>query len=83
MLGACVCPACSRYGLEGLKESGVDGFCKRATHNLWTLLQEAEEVERHLTKGLDVYEGWYRGHVENSIYEPLIAYALTLRARDE
>lgn len=81
ILRECTCPACSQFGVKGLLEGGLVGFCNRATHNLWTLLQEAAEVERHLAKGLDVYEAWYKEHVENSIYEPLIAYALELRRR--
>lgn len=79
MLRACTCPACEAFGVEGLKESRIGGFCKRATHNLWTLLQEAEEVEHHLALGLEAYNDWYRGHVQNSIYEPLIEHALELR----
>lgn len=81
MLRACECPACDRYGLEGLKESRIHGFCKRATHNLWTLLQEAEQISVYMERGLDEYEKWYKRHVQNSIYEPLIAYALELRRR--
>ena len=79
MLRECPCPACERYGVEGLRESRLSGFCKRATHNLWTLLEEAEQIEEQLAQGLEVYEAWYKGHVENSIYEPLIEHALNLR----
>ncbi len=78
MLRACTCPACDEYGVDGLKESKLDGFCKRATHNLWTILQEAKEIEYHLAQGPDVYEMWFKEHVENSTYEPLIEYALAL-----
>lgn len=77
LLKACGCPACQRYGVKGLRESKIEGFCKRATHNLWTLFQEAEAIEHHLTEG--TYEPWYKEHIENSIYRPLIDYALLLQ----
>jgi hypothetical protein len=70
ILIVCECPACQRYGTQGLQINGIEGFCNRATHNLWTLLDEAQKVERHLDAG--TYTNWYIGHVENSIYLPLI-----------
>ncbi|MEO1074399.1 MAG: hypothetical protein AAFX41_00320 [Bacteroidota bacterium] len=79
MLEACPCPACAQFGLAGLQERGLAGFCKRATHNLWTLLEEAAAIEKHLKEGPATYEAWYKGHVRNSTYEPLIAYTLALR----
>ena len=78
-LRRCPCRACQQFGVEGLKESGTSGFCKRATHNLWTLLHEAEAIELHMGQGLDAYDEWRREHVQNSIYEPLIAHTLSLR----
>lgn len=78
-LSACTCPACKLYGIDGLKLSKMKGFCNRATHNLWTLFQETAVIESALFKGLDFYERWYTSHVENSVYEPLIAYTLSLR----
>ncbi len=40
-LQGCACPACQREGLKGLTAQAVQGFRNRATHNLWTLLEEA------------------------------------------
>lgn len=76
-LAACPCPACRQFGLEGLKASRIQGFCNRATHNLWTLLNEAQQIEEHLVHG--TYETWYARHVDNSIYKPLIDYVLEKR----
>lgn len=70
MLIMCQCPACQHFGIEGLQSSGIEGFCNRATHNLWTLLDEAQQIEEHLVAG--TYANWYVQHVENSIYLPLI-----------
>ncbi|MEW5869059.1 MAG: hypothetical protein AB1894_07270 [Chloroflexota bacterium] len=75
MLDACKCPACVRSNVDGLKRGGLEGFCLRATHNLWTLLKEAEDIESHLQGG--TYKNWYISHVENSTYRPLIDYLLT------
>ncbi len=79
ILTACPCPACQQFGVEGLKVSGITGFCNRATHNLWTLLDEARQIQEHLAD--DTYETWYRDHVDNSIYRPLIDYVLEQRKR--
>jgi 7-cyano-7-deazaguanine tRNA-ribosyltransferase len=78
VLAACRCPACQRFGVEGLKASRLQGFCNRATHNLWTLLDEARQIEEHLADG--TYETWYEEHVDNSIYRPLIDYVLRQRS---
>jgi len=77
MLARCPCPACQADGIDGLKAAGLQGFCHRATHNLWTLLAEVKEVELRLSNG--TYQDWYQSHLDNSIYRPLIQYALTLR----
>jgi hypothetical protein len=69
-LRACPCPACQQYGIEGLTAKRIHGFCCRATHNLWTLLEEARLVEAHLAAG--TYIDWYRDHLNNSIYKPLV-----------
>lgn len=74
MLDACRCPACRRSGLAGLRARRIDGFCHRATHNLWTLLEEARQIEGRLAEG--TYPSWYATHVQNSIYRPLIDYVL-------
>lgn len=72
-LEECQCPACQHYGLKGLEVSGGEGFYNRATHNLWILLEEARLIQQHLTLGLDKYKEWYEGHLDNTIYRPLIA----------
>jgi queuine/archaeosine tRNA-ribosyltransferase len=76
-LAACPCPACRRFGVDGLKAGALHGFCNRATHNLWVLLDEAREVDRRLGDGS--YGGWFENHLENSIYLPLVRRALALR----
>jgi 7-cyano-7-deazaguanine tRNA-ribosyltransferase len=70
LLKECTCPACQRYGLEGLKASALSGFCNRATHNLWVLLEEARWIEEHIAEG--TYTMWYKQRLDNSIYLPLI-----------
>lgn len=69
-LEECPCPACQTHGVAGLKESGAIGFWNRATHNLRTLLEEARLIEEHLVAG--TYRKWYIGHLDNTIYRPLI-----------
>lgn len=71
----CECPACEEYGFEGLKKNKLIGFCNRATHNLWVLLNEAQLIEKHLSGQADEsYDDWYESHVENSTYKPLIDF---------
>jgi len=50
-LGRCRCPACRARDVEGLKAPGLEGFARRAVHNLSTLLDEASLIDRHLTRG--------------------------------
>lgn len=76
-LEQCKCPACQRYGIDGLRKSKTDGkgaggqgFYNRATHNLWVLLQEAKQVQEKLKK--KKYKTWYVDHLDNTIYRPLI-----------
>ena len=69
-LEECQCPACEKYGLEGLKKNKTFGFCNRATHNLWTLLEENRMIQEHLKNG--TYVDWYKKHLHNSTYRPLI-----------
>ena len=71
-LEQCQCPACENYGLDGLKASGIGGFCNRATHNLWVLLEETRAAEDHLSDG--TYKEWYKTHLDNSTYLPLITH---------
>jgi 7-cyano-7-deazaguanine tRNA-ribosyltransferase len=70
ILAACSCPACKKFGLDGLKATKTEGFCNRATHNLWVLLKEAAEIEAHLSDG--TYHTWYEQHLDNTTYLPLI-----------
>jgi 7-cyano-7-deazaguanine tRNA-ribosyltransferase len=69
-LSECQCPACKKYGLEGLKANLVQGFCNRATHNLWILIDEARLIQEHLVFG--DYKNWYINHLDNTLYLPLI-----------
>jgi len=79
LLRGCQCPACQLDGVEGLRAGRLAGFCHRATHNLWTLLEEATAIQAKLAEGIDAYAKWYPDHIDNSTYAPLIAYALDLR----
>lgn len=76
MLAACPCPACQRFGVAGLTASGIEGFCNRATHNLWVLLREAQDIAAHLAAR--TYSDWYPSHVQNAIYRTLVGDALEL-----
>jgi 7-cyano-7-deazaguanine tRNA-ribosyltransferase len=69
-LAECPCPACQENGLEGLKADKIEGFCNRATHNLWILLEEARLIKHHLDTG--TYANWFEQHLENSTYKRLI-----------
>jgi 7-cyano-7-deazaguanine tRNA-ribosyltransferase len=73
-LAACVCPACVAYGRAGLQASGTHGFANRATHNLFTLLEEARWIQERLTAR--TYANDYLAHLDNSIYRPLIEETL-------
>ena len=75
-LRQCGCPACQEHGLAGLKASQIAGFSNRATHNLWTLLEEARLIRHHLAAG--TYREWYQGHLDNSTYRPLWDKALEM-----
>lgn len=69
-LSRCQCPGCAVDGPDGLKASGLTGFCARATHNLWILLEESLWVEGHLQA--KTYAKNFRRRLDNSIYLPLI-----------
>jgi tRNA-guanine family transglycosylase len=73
-LRACPCPTCQLKGLKGLKATGVEGFRNRATHNLWTLLEEAQWIQKHLKNG--TYRDEYGNYLDNTIYRPLIDYVV-------
>lgn len=66
----CPCPSCQHNGLDGLAARRIEGFCNRATHNLWVLLEEARWVEDRLSSG--IYREHYKGRLDNTIYKPLI-----------
>jgi 7-cyano-7-deazaguanine tRNA-ribosyltransferase len=72
VLRACQCPACAISGAKGLKLGGVEGFCNRACHNLWVLLEEAKWIKNQLAEGSYVRQ--FRSRLDNSIYQPLIEY---------
>ncbi len=69
-LEGCPCPACKQHGTTGLKANRSSGFYNRATHNLWMLLEEALLIQEHLAAG--TYAEWYKGHLDNTMYRPLI-----------
>ena len=71
-LRRCQCPACQVHGIQGLKANGQEGFCSRAVHNLWVLLEEASRIERWLNVGIEVYAKRYKSHLDNTTYMPLI-----------
>jgi 7-cyano-7-deazaguanine tRNA-ribosyltransferase len=75
-LGRCRCPACIASGLNGLKANGLSGFCNRATHNLWVLLDEARWLEKHLLA--KTYANNYRRRLNNSTYLPLVMQVLRI-----
>lgn len=66
----CGCPACLQHGIAGLQADKNFGFHNRATHNLWTLLQEAKWIEEQITAG--TYREFYKQRLDNSTYLPLI-----------
>lgn len=75
-LHTCPCPACQRYGVDGLKAKKLHGFCCRATHNLWVLLEENAWLQLHV--GVGTYPDAYEERVDNSVYRPLIDELLVL-----
>lgn len=79
-LKRCRCPACKTAGLDGLKADGLKGFCNRATHNLWVLLDEARWLEKHLQAG--TYVNNYRRRLNNSTYLPLLTQALSMKKEE-
>ncbi len=77
MLEACRCPACQKFGINGLRARKIYGFCNRAAHNLWVLLEENRQLQRRLKN--NTYSVWYERHLKNSIYLPLIRRLLRHR----
>jgi hypothetical protein len=80
VLTRCKCPACHKHGVEGLKASKLHGFCCRATHNLWVLLEENRWLTKTISAG--TYSRNYRRRVDNSIYKPIIEELLALLKED-
>lgn len=72
----CQCPACAKYGVEGLKADLLHGFCCRATHNLWVLLEENRWLDQHVSA--ETYAENYGARVDNSVYRPIIDELLKL-----
>lgn len=70
ILRSCSCPACERSGLEGLAASRIEGFCNRATHNLWVLLEEGRWIRDHLES--ETYKERYKDRLNNSTYSRLV-----------
>jgi tRNA-guanine family transglycosylase len=79
-LGRCKCPACSEYGADGLKANKLHGFCCRATHNLWVLLEENRWLTKHISA--ETYARNYERRVDNSTYKPIIEELLELLKQD-
>lgn len=75
-LRQCKCPACRIHGIDGLRARQLHGFCCRATHNLWVLLEENIWLKQHILAG--TYAQNYAGRVDNSIYRPIIRELLAL-----
>lgn len=80
ILRTCPCPACERSGLEGLVEGRIEGFCNRAAHNLWVLLEEARWIREHLHSG--TYTQRYKGRLNNSIYTRLVETVVQVTERN-
>jgi hypothetical protein len=73
-LARCRCPSCRRRGADGLKASGVEGFAHRATHNLWTLLEESALIDKHLA-ACD-FPAWSARRIRGNRMADLVALAL-------
>jgi hypothetical protein len=77
ILKHCKCPACCDHGTRGLKASKLHGFCCRATHNLWVLLEENRWLTKQISAG--TYSANYKRRVDNSTYKPIIQDLLDLQ----
>jgi 7-cyano-7-deazaguanine tRNA-ribosyltransferase len=81
ILGRCECPACLQHGSEGLKASKLHGFCCRATHNLWVLLDENRWLQEQIAAG--TYALNYGSRLDNSTYRPIIDELLRMLQSSE
>jgi 7-cyano-7-deazaguanine tRNA-ribosyltransferase len=79
VLRNCRCPACKNFGVRGLKRRGIGGFCNRATHNLYVLLEEASWLERQTEK--QSYHRKFKSRLNNSIYLPLLEKLVEARSK--
>ena len=75
------CPACRAHGIAGLKAHKLHGFCCRAAHNLWVLLEEEKWLSKHIAKG--TYKQNYSRRVDNSTYKPIIDELLEAMASED
>ncbi|MBK7072933.1 MAG: hypothetical protein IPH44_11580 [Myxococcales bacterium] len=71
----CGCPACRAGGPAALEVGGLGGFAARATHNLWVLVRELQDIEQHLAAGS--YLNWFPSHIENRVFMGLVRHAVT------
>lgn len=72
ILRNCQCPACQKFGMEGLTAKASEGFRNRATHNLWTILEEAKWISEKLEN--NKYQIEYQSRLEGSTYRKLVDY---------
>lgn len=75
----CACPTCRKKGWQSLKKNGSEGFCNRAVHNLWVLLEEAKWAGARI--GKKQYAEEYRERLNNTVYLPIVSKALELSAK--
>lgn len=80
-LRCCPCPACRKHGLRGLKGSKLRGFCCRATHNLWVLLDENRWLNERLAR--NTYRRCYARRLDNSVYKPIVEKLLELQTEKD
>jgi 7-cyano-7-deazaguanine tRNA-ribosyltransferase len=80
VLATCSCPACRVSGPKVLTRGGAKGFCARATHNLWVLLEEADWITQAIAD--ETYSSSYQARLDNTIYLALIAELLKVSQRN-
>lgn len=73
-LERCRCPACRRYGPDGLRAGSINGFANRAVHNLAVLVDEAVLIDRHLAAG--DFAAWSRRRLRGHRMASLVELAL-------
>ena len=79
VLSECLCPACLRFSVKGLRVKGIEGFSNRACHNLWVLLEEAKWVKEQMAAS--EYARSYLERLDNTIYLPLIERLVGLSSK--